>query len=36
MNWCRADYNSVRNAIRAGDMIAFSGKGTFSEVIKTL
>jgi len=30
----KADYASVRENMKPGDVIAFSGKGTFSEVIK--
>lgn len=29
-----ADYNNIRNQMRAGDVIAFSGKGDVSEIIK--
>lgn len=34
MAWKRAAYQSVRDQMRAGDVIAFSGKGQFSEIIK--
>lgn len=29
-----AEYNTIRNQMRAGDVIAFSGKGDVSEIIK--
>jgi hypothetical protein len=34
MAWKRAAYETVRDKMRAGDVIAFSGKGQFSEIIK--
>ncbi len=34
MAWLPAKYSDVRAQMKAGDVIAFSGKGDFSEVIK--
>lgn len=34
MGWKMAQYSSVRSQMRPGDVIAFSGKGDFSEIIK--
>jgi hypothetical protein len=34
MSWKTALYQDVRPKMKAGDVIAFSGKGNFSEVIK--
>lgn len=34
MGWNQADYEDVRDRMRPGDVIAFSGKGDLSEIIK--
>ncbi|MCP5517608.1 MAG: hypothetical protein H7A45_10170 [Verrucomicrobiales bacterium] len=34
MSWKSAQYQTVRNDMKPGDIIAFSGKGQFSEIIK--
>ncbi|MDA8098999.1 MAG: hypothetical protein M0042_05180 [Nitrospiraceae bacterium] len=34
MAWKQALYGDVRSQMKAGDVIAFSGKGNFSEIIK--
>ena len=34
MSWKTALYQDVRPKMKAGDIIAFSGKGNFSEIIK--
>lgn len=34
MGWKKAAYDDVRDQMNAGDVIAFSGKGQFSEIIK--
>jgi len=34
MTWARMSYNEARKQMQAGDVIAFSGKSQFSEIIK--
>ena len=34
MGWQRATYSQVRSEMKPGDVIAFGGKGNFSEIIK--
>ena len=34
MAWRRAEYKIVRKQMKPGDVIAFGGKGHFSEIIK--
>lgn len=34
MSWKSAEYETVRDQMKPGDIIAFSGKGQFSEIIK--
>jgi len=36
MHLIESEYEAIRASIRPGDMIAFSGKGTFSEIIKSV
>jgi len=36
LNWVQTDYEAVRDSMRIGDMIAFSGKSAFSNIIKTI
>ena len=34
MSWQRANYSEVRSKMRPGDVVAFGGKGNFSQIIK--
>ena len=34
MSWQKANYAQVRSQMKPGDVIAFGGKGNFSEIIK--
>ena len=34
MSWQKAKYADVRSKMKPGDVIAFGGKGNFSELIK--
>lgn len=34
MAWGKEEYKNVRDQMQPGDVIAFSGKGNFSDIIK--